>query len=609
MLYDAVKVFEKKLNAEADCFRIEEGRDRFTDTELKTKFLVDHYIPKNGTYVLLKIDQNFQTGPMMEIHMDTKSGILIGETQLMYPYFRYLDYNSKLIEMNKPVAKKVVHSNQIYSFWVKKDSIAEGKLTEEAVDAYYSVLANPILKYGKSKKAMELYRKVEAETGEPDTCIIERIRDWVIHWLHNPETLPVDYSGKDYLKLFFVYDDERKTKELFEKENRRYLIPNIYNNNDYNWNTGKTILGPPSNNMGLNAKKPFLENKARKTAAPYLVSMDDAILQGRFFDYLWGCACKGNVNIYIDFDKNDIRALPDKGAILPAIGSGMYLRIRKGKEVEILDCDTVLDLGPNLKKKFCYKDILKSRDGSSEYQECRKRVEFAALIDEMGFGKQLAYNYFTPGIELSMKDNMQKNILLTYRDRLYTWLYKVPDCSMEQILAEMMGKLIRNSVEKGYWNRARQQLNLAMSLEDFFQENNQKEETMERIQEAFQKHMDMYQEEWDFMSDGEYFYAVGQMIGYFLSLSRALNKPYSMANPFLNAKEDSFIKEKLGQMFIRYDHAIDAVKDTRAKNIISHIMMFQPGGSVRQQDLIAGLTANNAFYKKKNGQGGNENDE
>ena len=73
-----------------------------------------------------------------------------------------------------------------------------------------------------------------------------------------------------------------------------------------------------------------------------------------------------------------------------------------------------------------------------------------------------------------------------------------------------------------------------------------------------------------------------------------------MANQFLNADSDSLIKEKLGQMFIRYDHVIDTDKDARAKNVISHIMIYEPTcKKVMQRELIAGLTASSAFYRKK----------
>ena len=109
----------------------------------------------------------------------------------------------------------------------------------------------------------------------------------------------------------------------------------------------------------------------------------------------------------------------------------------------------------------------------------------------------------------------------------------------------------------------------------------------------------MLKEVWTF-TDSEYYYAVGQLVSYFLSLSKSAKKPLSMANQFLNAGDDSLIKEKLSQMFIRYDHAIDSSKDSRAKNVISHIMMYEPESKkVLQRELIAGLTAASAFYMKK----------
>lgn len=596
MLYDAINVFETKLKNEAA--RLQDNKNNYTDMERKIKLLVDNYVPKDGTYVLINMDRGFACEEPLEIQLDKKSGVLKGITDSRYPYIRYLDYNSKLIEMNKPVdAKKVIHSNQIFSFWIKKESIAEKKITENVVEGYYNTLMTPVIKYTKPN-AKTLYSQVEKELGEPDTRLAQEICAWIKKWLLNPEILPVDYSGKDYLKLFFIFDDMQMTKQLYEKENRRYVIPNIYNNNDYNVKTGSTILGMPSNNMGLNAKKPFLENKNRKTSAPYLVDMDRVILQSQFFDYLWGHACKGNVNVYIDYENQDIKAVPDKGKDLPEIESGMYLRIKKGKEVEILDSDVVMNLTPNLAKTFCFKRIVADTDNEKLYGQCNKVEELAAVIDEVFFDKMLGYNYFTDAMDLPSMDGTLADILLSYRGRLFAWLYKTPQCDIKQVIQEMAVKLIKNKVADGYVLRAGIQLDFLLSLEDYFSNNREQEEHMKTLQETFSEHIDM-QKDWEF-SDSEYYYAVGQMVSYFLTLSKSAKKPLSMANQFLNAEHDSLIKEKMSQMFIRYDYAIDADRDMRAKNVISHIMMYEPKCSkVMQRELIAGLTANSAFYAKK----------
>ena len=350
--------------------------------------------------------------------------------------------------------------------------------------------------------------------------------------------------------------------------------------------------------MGLNAKKPFLENKTRKTAPPLLVNMEDVIWQSRFFDYLYGQASIGNVNIYFDFNEKEIYALPDKSDP-PYVESGVYLRIRKGKEVEILDCDTVISLNPNMNPTFYYKPILEGKDDTLSGGEYNTRSRLAAVIDEIFFGKMLSYNFFTEPADLSITDSVVENVLLTYRGRLFEWLYRNPQCDIKQVIAEISEKLVKNAIQNGYKNKARQQLNLALSLQDYLNQDTRMEEMMGMVQEEFKKHMGMHKEEWDFESDEEYYYAVGQLIDYFLSLSKSAKKPLSLANPFLAAKENALIKEKLSQMFEKYSYAMDSVVDVRAKNIISHVMLYTPKEKVQQQYLIAGLTANNAFYMKK----------
>ena len=595
MLYDCMQVFmEKAKKAQSESFR----QDTDTDMELISKLSIDHYIPKDGTYVLINLDHDFALEYKLDISVDKKSGGILGQTDNHYHYIRYLDYNSKLIEMNKPMdSKKVIHSNNLYSFFLKKDSLTSGKLTIDVIDGYYDTLANPEIKYNKPK-AKELYHQTESKIGSVNQGVLERIREWIKRWAKDTSILPIEISGRDYLKIFFVYQDERKTKEIYEKENERYVIPNIYNNNDYNLKIADEIWGLPSNNMGLNAKKPFLENKTRKTAPPLLVNMEDVIWQNRFFDYLYGQASIGNVNIYFDFDEKETYTLSDKSDP-PYVESGMYLRIKKGKEVEILDCDAVISLNPNMNPTFYYRPILEGKDNTLSGGECNTRSQLATLIDEVFFEKMLANNFYKEPEKVPIIDNVVKNVLLTYRGRLFEWLYRNPQCDIKQVVAEISEKLVKNTIQNGYKNKARQQLNLALSLQDYLNQDTRMEEMMGMVQEEFKKHMGMHKEEWDFESDEEYYYAVGQLIDYFLSLSKSAKKPLSLANPFLAAKEDALIKEKLSQMFEKYSYAMDSVVDVRAKNIISHVMLYTPKEKVQQQYLIAGLTANNAFYMKK----------
>ena len=89
------------------------------------------------------------------------------------------DYYSGLIDMNKPIdGKKIIHSNNYLSFFVKKDSFVNGKLTNEVIENYYNVLRNPRLKYSKPK-AKALYNLVEEDIGTVDEEKLTKIEEWI----------------------------------------------------------------------------------------------------------------------------------------------------------------------------------------------------------------------------------------------------------------------------------------------------------------------------------------------------------------------------------------------------------------------------------------------
>lgn len=59
-------------------------------------------------------------------------------------------------------------------------------------------------------------------------------------------------------------------------------------------------MGLPNDNLGLNAKKPYMENKTRKLAVSYLITPEEAALQRKFFDYLMNKANLGETDLYFD---------------------------------------------------------------------------------------------------------------------------------------------------------------------------------------------------------------------------------------------------------------------------------------------------------------------
>ena len=80
MLYDAINIFEKKLKKEAEQVYSEENDGTDTEMECRIKLLVDNYVPKDGTYLLIHMDEDFRCETPLEIKYDKKSGELQGIT-------------------------------------------------------------------------------------------------------------------------------------------------------------------------------------------------------------------------------------------------------------------------------------------------------------------------------------------------------------------------------------------------------------------------------------------------------------------------------------------------------------------------------------------------
>ena len=112
------------------------------------RLVLDSHIPKPGTYRLIEMDEDeWKIIKTLDLYFDRKKQEMVGKNDASYLLIRELDYNSKLIVMNKPVdPKKVIHSNNYLSLAVKKNSISEGKLTREILEKYYEILENPIQK-------------------------------------------------------------------------------------------------------------------------------------------------------------------------------------------------------------------------------------------------------------------------------------------------------------------------------------------------------------------------------------------------------------------------------------------------------------------------------
>lgn len=567
--------------------------DIFQKSHDMDKLILDTYVPADGTYLIMEeYGKDFRQKELLEVKQDKKDKEL-NITDEERQRISYMDYYCRLLDMNKSIdPKKVIHSNNFLSFWIKKENVNRDKLTEEIIDNYYDILSNPYKK-NKDAKDKELYLAVEKEIGEVNKEKVTKIRNWI---KTNIFSLPFELRGKDYLKIFFICDGTD-----FEKEARRYMLPNIFNKNDYNIKIGENILGLPNENMGMNAKKPYLDNKNRKITVPVLIDTRQIIIRKKFFDYLWNLASKGFTNIYFDLEKNQI--LPCDYKTSPTSDfTGYFMRIRKDKnEAAILDMDAVTSYKPELKKPLFVENVIgldEERLLDHRYGRITKLYEIRDLINKELFSKLLIPNFFTEPQNIDINDSTLKECIMVARTPLFNWFYKGYDNGIINIIDNISLKLISNSITNNYTEQAQHQLNIRISLIEYFKGGNKKmADVMKEIRDTLREKINSQEYE-SINSDEEYYYAVGQIVRFFISLNKSAKKVHSLFNPFLNIKSDKMLKEKLAQLFKKYNYAIED-KWFRFNNLYKLITSYIPEKGINQDYMIAGYISNNLLYEKK----------
>lgn len=556
------------------------------------KLIFDSYTPAEGTYVFLEEHKDsFNINEVIEVKQDRRTKDL-NITEEEKNRISYYDYHSKLVDMNKPIdPKKTIQSNNYLSFWIKKESLTNGKLTQEKIDTYYDILSDPLKKY--TKKDKELYNVVHNQMEDINQEKLQKISSWINDNIFN---LPLDIQGKDYLKLFFICDGVS-----FEDEGKRYTIPNVYNKNEYNVKVGERVLGLPNENMGLNSKKPYLENKSRKLTVPFLVDTEQIIVRKKFFDYLWNLASSGKYNIYFDIKENKIYPFDHKSSPNTEF-SGYYIRIRKDKnEAAIIDMDLITSFQPEVRKPLFVDNVIGvdlSRLKDKIYGRTTKLSEIREIINDVFFSKFLNNNLFNEPGDISINDTILKESILLSRNVLINWFYKGYDSGVINILDKVSINLIKNSIINNYLDKAQHQFNLRLALLEYFEKGDKDmADVMKEVRNTLRDKINS-KEYRSIDCDKEYYYAVGQLMRYFITLNKSAKKNHSLFNPLLNITSDKQLKEKIQLFFKKYNYVIKE-NDLRFNNLYTLITSYQPETKIETDYMIAGYISNSLIYEKK----------
>ena len=571
MINEALEVFKKIYNKEGE------------------ELVVSKHIPKDGTYILVNIESE-KIINKLNIAYDKKNKKIDGELNQYYSYIRAFDYYSNLVDMNKPMdSKKTIHSNQIYSFFIKKDSIRENKLTKSIIEGYKKNLLNPEEKYN-SKEAKELYKNIANKLPEIEKETVEKIFLWIETNIN--EDLLED-SKKDYLKIFFVKSDLDISLELFKNEHKRYLIPNIFNSNDYNKKIEETIYGLSNNNMGLNAKKTFLENKTRKISTPYLVDTEEILLQYAFYNYLLPEVKQGNYFIY--FTENEIIPKTYKDAC--PNGARYLLNATYSKDIDIKNFN-IISKSDSQEININFREILHQKRKDSDEIEYGNlnREKIMNNINKILFYNSLLGNFLASDGDLDIKDIEIKKLLMKYRNAFYKWFYLNDETEVKKSIKKIYLDAVMVAIGNGHLFKANQQLDLGFCLEEYFYKKSELMEEIMSIKEVFLNHT-LSEEDWELLNGEEYFFAVGQILAYINYMRNSKAKSLNFIKQLTFIKNPTILKEKIKKIVISYSHIFET-KNKKINRTISNISLYQPK-EIKIDILLAGFTADIVFFKKR----------
>lgn len=565
MLKDCLEIFKKQYK--------ENGEE---------KYITDSYVLAEGSYML--VGQEWNIKDVFEVKKKDTD-----RTDNRYSYFAERDYLSKLIDMNKPIdGKKVIHSNNYLTFFIKKENINPKKLTDEIIESFYNILLDPTIKYADKEKKL-MYENIEEKNGKVNEEDLIKIKSWIKENIFN---LKDKYNDdKNYLKIFFERDIE-----IYKKESEKYVLPNIYNSTQYNEVIDGNIYGLPNDNMGLNAKKPYLEHKTRKNSIPYLIDEKEVLMQKKFFDYLMNQVSEGKYNIYIS--EKEIECL-EPGDKPKGNFSGYFLRIKKGKEVEVHDFDIITLMSEKV-YDFKYKKVIPidyekaKQKPLDDHIDTKKDLE--RVIDRVYFYNLLSKNYFTEAKEIRINNGRLKENLILNRNAYFNWFYKGNDKVVRSSFNKMSLELIKDSICEDIYVKPREQFNLRWAILNYFGGRKDMADILKGLSNTVREKINLNDTS-EIESDDEYYFAAGQLVSYYFSLNKSAKKMHSLLNPILNCRTNEKLRLELTKLFRKYNYAIKK-ESKRFNNLQSMVFGYIPEKNIDEDMFIAGYLYSSLIYEK-----------
>ncbi|MDO5432916.1 hypothetical protein [Eubacterium sp.] len=570
MLKECIVVFEHQYEKQGDTIFIED-------------YLFDH-----GLYVLVDADGSILV--KQEVHEDEDL------PEEFIEAFKEIDYLSRIISTNKAVdKKKMIHSNNYLSFWVKKQNVLPDKkgnvrLTPEIITGYFDVLANPETKY--RKEILPLLEEVNREVGEIDRKTLGQNWEWITQNIYSLITDPKEKNG--YLKVFFLASTKK-----YQAESKRYFVPNVFSYPILMTEMNGQPMGVSSYTLNLNDKKPYFKNFTRKTQVPCYVNAEDAYLYAKFYQYLDIYARKKIYNIYIS-SNDGIFGLRNEEAP-DTYFNGYYLRIsRERTGLVIIYSDRVNGYFPEIlpleiKQRLRVDRNRKFSEENYPFVTLQTVNELKCYIDQYIYGKGMLKQLFRDPKEIKYYDPRVRDELVAAMPSFITAFYVGEiRCYWDYFKNHAMA-IVYNSIRNDHDYYAFLCFTIFLAMEEYFEEK-QEDDFMEMANDLFR--MVTEEDVIEIQNDKQYYFIAGQLIDY---LNHYYNKNSYAAIHIENAlriKEPVKLRESLTKTF--RERMAQLRQNVRFDKLMAAFLLHEPESKkVDERFLIAGYLSANVMYRNR----------
>ncbi len=551
MIYDILEIFKNEYEKKGD------------------KLILDNYELKDGLYVRVldngSLEYYIAQTLKKEKVFSTINSEHVNNTTL--DWFKERDYYSNYLNSNKSFFDKKIHNVNYLSFFLKVESLNENgekKLQVSSIKGQYLALLN----YKKFSKPQEK-EILKNYTSYLHRC--HRKKDVVLKYrfiennLQNIAKIAQENGVTNYLKIFFDADISH-----YKQESEIYYAIKIFNDISYSQKMNNLIFGLSDSNMGLNAKKPYLEHKTKKTTAPFMILDSDALLVKKFFDWL---------------------KLQDGKEKFPLAKQFFLHRDFKEKDI-VQDFDYIPLKIEKLKNSITIKNYCNIKDKTDF--EIEELWQLENSVDEIFYNKQLKFNYFNDDLKVSQYVSKKlQTLIFQTKYAMINYFKKFDEREFYQVIQKFGTDFIIEHLRQNHEYRAKESLNLKFSL---LQHKGEKVMDIQTMQKKMIEKLES--SNYDTLESDEFFYLCGQVIKYLLSKSKAFQKDADMLEPFLRAKNTNKLKDEIQFTFFKYKHEI-GLNQIKFNNALTLISAYEKQENKNSDALLVGILSQNLFYMKK----------